>query len=97
VWELFHPPAKRRWGWYVLPIVFRDSLVGRIEPRIDRDEGRVEVLNVWWEDRFAPGRADGFVDAMRDALRAYLRFAGATRLEWAPHLNKEKRLFWTHP
>jgi uncharacterized protein len=97
VWELFHPPAKRRWGWYVLPIVFGDSLVGRIEPRIDRDEGRVEVLNVWWEDRFAPGRADGFVDAMRDALRAYLRFAGATRLEWAPHLNKEKRLFRTRP
>jgi uncharacterized protein len=97
VWELFHPPAKRRWGWYVLPIVFGDSLVGRIEPRIDRDEGRVEVLNVWWEDRFAPGRANGFVDAMRDALRAYLRFARATRLEWAPHLNKEKRLFRTRP
>ena len=97
VWELFHPPAKRRWGWYVLPIVFRDSLVGRIEPRIDRDEGRVEVLNVWWEERFAPGRAEGFVDAMRDALRAYLRFAGATHLEWAPHLNKEKRLFRTSP
>ncbi len=95
VWELFHPPAKRRWGWYVLPIVFGDSLVGRIEPRIQRDEGRVEVLNVWWEGRFAPGRADGFVDAMRDALRAYLRFAGAKSLEWAPHLATEKRLFRT--
>jgi len=55
------------------------------------------VLNVWWEDRFAPGRADGFVDAMRDALHAYLRFAGATRLAWAPHLNKEQRLFRTRP
>jgi uncharacterized protein len=97
VWELFHPPAKRRWGWYVLPIVFGDGLVGRIEPRIDRDEGRIEVLNVWWEERFAPGRADGFVDAMREALHAYLRFAGATRLEWATHLNKEKRLFRTRP
>jgi uncharacterized protein YcaQ len=97
VWELFHPPPKRRWGWYVLPIVFGDSLVGRFEPRIDRDEGRVEVLNVWWEDRFVPGRADGFVDAMRDSLQAYVRFAGATRLEWAPHLNKEQRLFRTRP
>ena len=43
VWELFHPPAKRRWGWYVLPILFGDRLVGRIEPRIDRAGGRVEV------------------------------------------------------
>jgi uncharacterized protein YcaQ len=97
VWELFVPPAKRRWGWYVLPIVFRDRFVGRIEPRIDRADARVEVLDVWWEDGFAPRRADGFVDAMRDALRAYLGFAGADRLAWAPHLGSEKRLFLTQP
>jgi uncharacterized protein YcaQ len=97
VWELFHPPAKRRWGWYVLPIVFRDSFVGRIEPRIERDEARVDVLGVWWEDGFSPRRVEGFVDAMRDALRAYLRFAGVDRLAWAPHLGTEKRLFLSKP
>lgn len=97
VWELFLPPAKRRWGWYVLPIVFRDRFVGRIEPRIDRADARVDVLNVWWEDGFAPRRADGFVDAMRDALRAYLGFAGADRLAWAPQLRTEKRLFLSRP
>ena len=97
VWELFLPPAKRRWGWYVLPIVFRDRFVGRIEPRIDRDEARVQVLGAWWEDGFSPRGVDGFVDAMRDALGAYLRFAGAGRLEWAPHLATEKRLFLARP
>ncbi len=97
VWEGFFPPAKRRWGYYVLPIVFGDRFAGRIEPRIDRDQARVEVLNVWWEDGFAPRRADGFVEAMCDALRAYLRFASADRLEWAPHLTTEKRLFLTGP
>jgi uncharacterized protein YcaQ len=97
VWEGFFPPAKRRWGRYVLPIVFGDRLVGRIEPRIDRDRACVEVIGTWWEDGFAPRRADGFVDAMRAALGAYLRFAGASRLEWAPHLATEKRLFLTRP
>jgi len=97
VWELFIPPEKRRWGWYVLPMLFRDRFVGRIEPRIDREGGRVEVLDLWWEEGFAPRRADGFVDAMKDALRAYLRFAGASRLKWAPHLTAEKRLFSTRP
>ena len=81
----------------MLPICFGDRFVGRIEPRIDRNRTCVEVLNVWWEDGFAPGRADGFVDAMRDALRAYLRFARADRIEWAPHLATEKRLFLTRP
>ena len=97
VWELFVPPAKRRWGWYVLPILFGDRLVGRIEPRIDRDRSRVEVLDLWWEDGFAPRRAEGFVDAMRAALRAYLRFASASRLEWAPHVRIERRLLLTRP
>ena len=97
VWELFLPPAKRRWGWYVLPMLFRDRLVGRIEPRIDRAGGQVQVLGLWWEDGFAPRRTEGFVDAMRDALRAYLRFGRATRLEWAPQLAMEKRLFLARP
>jgi uncharacterized protein YcaQ len=92
VWDLFHPPAKRRYGWYVLPIVFRDRFVGRIEPRIDRAAGRVQVLGLWWEDGFEPKRADGFVDAMREALDAYLRFAGVDGAEWAWHLDEERRL-----
>ena len=97
VWELFVPPAKRLWGWYVLPILFGDRLVGRIEPRLDRAGGRVQVLGLWWENGFASRRTEGFVDAMRDALRAYLRFGFATRIEWAPELTMERRLFLTRP
>ena len=97
VWELFFPAHKRRWGWYVLPLLFRDRLVGRIEPRIDRTARRVQVLGLWWEEGFAPQRENGFVDAMRSALRAYLRFAAASRLEWADHLGTDKRLFLTQP
>lgn len=97
VWEVYLPDAKRRWGYYVLPILFGDRLVGRIEPRIDRTAGRVRVLSLSWEEWFDPRQADGFVDAMREALRAYLRFAKATEIEWAPHLGREKRLFRIQP
>jgi len=93
VWELFHPPARRRWGWYVLPIVFRDRFVGRIEPRIDRAGGRVEVIGLWWEEGFDPKRVVGFVDAMNEALRAYLRLARVEGLAWAPQLEKAGSLF----
>lgn len=92
VWEGFFKAEKRRWGYYVLPILFGDRLVGRIEPRIDRDKASVEVLGLWWEEGFAPKRADGFVEAMEEALRAYVRFAGCESLEWASHLAAEKRL-----
>jgi uncharacterized protein YcaQ len=97
VWEGFFPAEKRRWGYYVLPILFGDRLVGRIEPRIDRERACVDVLGLWWEEGFVPGRAQGFVDAMRGALRAYLRFADAERLEWASDLGADRRRFGDRP
>jgi uncharacterized protein len=97
VWELFIPPEKRRWGWYVLPVLFRDRLVGRIEPRIERAERHIAIVDLWWEGDFEPRRAEGFVEAMREALRAYLAFAGVTALNWPPHLGREKRLFGVRP
>jgi uncharacterized protein YcaQ len=93
IWEVYVPERKRRWGYYVLPLLFADRLVGRIEPRIDRSAATVRVLGLWWEDGFRPRTEDGFIDAMRGALAAYLAFAGARRLEWAPELGAAKRLF----
>jgi uncharacterized protein YcaQ len=84
VWEGFFRADRRRWGYYVLPILFGDRFVGRIEPRIDRENDRVDVLNVWWEAGFDPRRTAGFADALRDALAAYVRFAGVRSLAPAP-------------
>ena len=36
LWEVYVPEAKRRWGYYVLPILWGDRFVGRIEPRLER-------------------------------------------------------------
>ena len=42
VWDLFHPPGKRRFCWYLQPLLFGDPIVGRIEQRIYPESGRVE-------------------------------------------------------
>ncbi len=97
VWEVYVPEAKRRWGYYVLPILFGDRLVGRLEPRIDRAAHTVRVLGAWWENGFDPRSSEGFVEAMRAALAAYLRFGGATRVVWASALSRERRLFGSAP
>jgi uncharacterized protein len=93
LWEVYVPEAKRRWGYYVLPILFADRLVGRFEPRIDRSTGRLRILGISWQDGFVPRREPGFVEAMREALAAYLAFVGAREIEWLPPTASAARLF----
>jgi uncharacterized protein YcaQ len=80
VWEVYVPAAKRRWGYYVLPILYGDTLVGRIEPRIDRRADTLRILGVWWEDGFDPLADARFVPALAAAIDAHRRFGGVRRV-----------------
>jgi uncharacterized protein YcaQ len=80
VWEVYVPAAKRRWGYYVLPILHGDRLVGRIEPRIERRAETLRVAGLWWEDGFDPLEDDGFAPAFATAIAAHRDFGGMARV-----------------
>jgi uncharacterized protein len=80
IWEVYVPAAKRRWGYYVLPILYGDRIVGRIEPRLNRRADTLEVLGAWWEEGFDPLAEDGFNPALADALIAHREFGGLSKI-----------------
>jgi uncharacterized protein YcaQ len=66
--EMYVPAAKREYGYYVLPILHGDRLVGRIEPVFDRKSGKLDVKGVWWE----PGEKKLDLSGPLDELERWL-------------------------
>ena len=91
IWEVYVPEAKRTWGYYVLPILYGERLVGRIEPRLDRSASRLLILNLWWEPDFDPLAQPGFADAFADALDAHRRFLGVRSVAW-PRSHRDRAM-----
>jgi uncharacterized protein YcaQ len=82
LWEVYVPEARRKWGYYVLPILFGDRFVGRIEPRIDRKAKTLNILGIWFQSGFEPMEEPRFIPALRDAIEAYRSFVGADTVTW---------------
>jgi uncharacterized protein len=72
--EMYVPKAKREYGYYVLPILRGDRLVGRIEPVFDRRAGVLRINGVWWEPGAEPV-------SLERPLRDLARFLGADTIE----------------
>jgi uncharacterized protein YcaQ len=72
--EMYVPKAKREYGYYVLPILHRDRLVGRIDPMFDRKAGVLRVNGVWWEPGVRPV-------SLEPPLKSLARFVGAASIE----------------
>ena len=62
--EMYVPVAKREYGYYVLPILHGDRLVGRIEPVFDRKTRVLNVKGVWWEPGVKPLDLAGPLDEL---------------------------------
>jgi len=72
--EMYVPAAKREYGYYVLPILHGDRIVGRIEPVFDRKEKVLRVSGLWWQ----PGEKPVDLD---EPLASLASFLGAERIE----------------
>jgi uncharacterized protein len=79
--EVYTPAAKRTHGYYAMPILHDGRLVGRVDAKTHREEGRFEVRRVTLEGGAAAVDPGELASGVADALRSLARFVGAPRIE----------------
>jgi len=71
--EIFVPPAKRKFGFYVLPFLLGEGLVARVDLKADRSDGRLNVKGAWIE---AGADSEKVAPALGTELRTLARWLG---------------------
>jgi uncharacterized protein YcaQ len=74
-WEVYIPAAKRQYGYYAMPILAGDTIIGRMDPRLDRDNGRLNVQLLQIEPHIRWTKS--ICNRLLRALEEFARFHGA--------------------
>jgi uncharacterized protein YcaQ len=80
LWEVYKPASRRRWGYYTMPILYDDRLVGRLDPKLDRKTGTLRITGFWLEDE-KTGEDPAFAAALASGLSRFATFHAATGMD----------------
>jgi uncharacterized protein YcaQ len=81
-WEVYKPADQRQFGYYTMPMLWGDRLVGRFDPKLDRTSGTLLILGLWLEDD-ALARDAEFRGALARGMARFLRLLDAAGIDVA--------------
>lgn len=87
IWEIYVPEVKRRWGYYVLPVLYGDELVARVE--FYCRDGILE-LRRWHSE--AGALPPNVADALTEALQQFMHYSSAKRISVDKTVEPKLRL-----
>ncbi len=73
-WEIYTPAAKRKFGYYALPLLYGESFIGRVEVIAERKTGTLSVKNIWYENGIKPTKP--MRAALNDCFQRFALFNG---------------------
>lgn len=90
-WEVYVPAPKRQYGYYVLPVLYGNQLIARLDPGFDR-ASKIFTIKGWWWQANAPRTDEAALTALADALRAFGGYLRAESFTLAPNLKRDGAL-----
>ena len=91
-WEVYKPAAKRKYGYYVLPVIYGDRFVARFDPAFDKKTRKLTITNWWWEETVQPD--ESMEAAMVACVRDFMRYLDASQIRLGGEIAGEKSLRW---
>lgn len=92
VWEVYKPKIQRKFGYYVLPVLYGDRFIARFDPSFDRKTGQLNILNWWWETGIQLD--DDMQSALVDCLQDFCRYLGADKIVLGDPIQDTDSLEW---
>ncbi len=77
-WEVYTPKEKRKYGYYVLPVFYKDRFIARFEPEPYRG-GKLQIKSWWWEENIKI--TDSMKKAVYKMLEEFSDYLGADGFE----------------
>jgi uncharacterized protein YcaQ len=82
-WEVYVPEAKRRYGYYVLPVLYGDRFIARFEPGKGKKNEAFTIKNWWWEEDVPPDPQ--MIADLAVSLKRFANYLGVERI----HLERQ--------
>ena len=78
-WEVYTPATKRKYGYYVLPVLYQNRFIARFEPEKNNGKEPLGIKNWWWEPDVSV--TVDMMDAVEDAFRRFSRYLGVPMMK----------------
>ena len=92
IWEVYKPKARRKYGYYVLPVIFGDRFIARFDPAFDKKKRILTINNWWWEDGVKLN--EEIETALVDCFQAFNNYLNTQELHIAESVSIEPSLHW---
>lgn len=89
-WEVYKPEAERKYGYYVLPVLYGDRFVARFEPGRSKKKGPLLIKNWWWEPGIKPTKE--MKNALTECFKLFVDYLGTDGIELG--IGLEQALGW---